>query len=83
MEVFRTRIEPDGKIQLPMQVLEQLEFEVGQDVDLEVEKKVLHISLTKSEQRKQAQEFVKSRIKHGRSAVDEFIEERRQEAMND
>ena len=83
MEVFRTRIEPDGKIQLPMQVLEQMNFEAGQDVELEVEKKVLHIFPTKSEQRKQAQEFVKKRIKRNDSVVDEFIEERRQEAMND
>lgn len=83
MEVFRTTIEANGKIQIPAQVLEQLDFEAGQDLDLEVAKKVLHISLTKAAQRKQAQEFVKSRIKHGHSAVDEFIEERRQEAMND
>ncbi len=83
MEVFRTRIELDGSIKLPVQVLEQMDFEAGQDVELEVEKKVLHIFLTKSEQRKQAQEFIKKRIKHNGSAVDSFIEERRQEAMND
>ena len=83
MEVFHTRIEADGKIQLPPQVLEQLDFEAGQDLDLEIEKKALRVSLTKVEQRKQAQNFVKSRIGTNRSAVDEFIEERRQEAMND
>jgi bifunctional DNA-binding transcriptional regulator/antitoxin component of YhaV-PrlF toxin-antitoxin module len=83
MEVFHTRIEADGRIQLPRQVLEQLDFEAGQDLDLEIEKKALRISLTKADQRKQAQNFVKSRIGTNRSAVDEFIEERRQEAMND
>lgn len=83
MEVFHTRIEADGRIQLPRQVLEQLDFEAGQDLDLEIEKKALRISLTKADQRKQAQNFVKSRIGTNRSAVDEFIEERRREAMND
>ncbi len=82
MEVFHARIEADGRIQLPPQILEQLDFEAGQDLDLEIEKKALRISLTKAEQRKQAQNFVKSRIRTTRSAVDEFIEERRREAMN-
>jgi len=83
MEIFHARIEADGRIQLPPQVLEQLDFEAGQDLDIEIEKKALHISLAKAEQRKQAQNFVKSRIGGGRSAVDEFIEERRQEAIDD
>jgi len=38
MQVFQTRIEADGKIQLPPQILEQLDFEVGQDVELEIKK---------------------------------------------
>lgn len=83
MRVFHSRIEPDGKIQLPPQVLEQLNLEAGQDVELEVENKSLRVSASAERQRKEAQEFVKRRIAKKHSAVDEFIEERRQEALSD
>jgi bifunctional DNA-binding transcriptional regulator/antitoxin component of YhaV-PrlF toxin-antitoxin module len=83
MEVFHTRIEANGKIQIPAQVLEQLDFEEGQEVEIEVERKTLRVSSTKLNQRREAQEFVKSRFGTKKSAVDEFIEERRQEALND
>ncbi|MDQ3129920.1 MAG: hypothetical protein M3Q99_04050 [Acidobacteriota bacterium] len=83
MEVFHARIEADGRIQLPPQILEELDFETGQDLDLQIEKNALRISPTKTEQRKQAQSFVRSRINTNNSNVDEFIEERRREAVND
>ena len=83
MEVFHTRIEPDGKIQLPPQVMEELDFEAGQDIELEIEKKTLRVSSTKLKQRQEAQEFIKNRIGKNNSAVEEFIEERRQEALDD
>lgn len=83
MEVFHTRIEADGKIQLPPQILEELDFEAGEDVELEVERRTLRISSTKLKQRREAQEFVKSRIVKNNSLVEEFIEERRQEALDD
>lgn len=83
MEVFRVRIEPDGKIQLPPQVLEKLDFETGQDVELEVEKKVLHVSLTRTERVKRAQTLVKKYVNPKISMADELIEERRREAKND
>lgn len=83
MEVYHTQIEADGKIQLPPQVLEKLDFETGQDVELEVEKKTLRVSSTKLKQRREAQEFIQSRIGKKNSAVEEFIKERRQEALND
>lgn len=83
MEVFRTRIEPDGKIQLPPQVMEKLDFEAGQDVELEIEKKSLRVSSTKLKQRREAQEFIKKRVGKNVSVIEEFIEERRQEALDD
>lgn len=83
MEVFHTRIEADGKIQLPPQVLEELDFKAGQDVALEVEKRTLRVSPTKLKQRREAQEFIKSRTEKRNSVVEEFIEERRQEALDD
>ncbi len=82
MGVFQTKIEADGTIQIPAQFLEQSDFEAGQVIEIEVEKKSLHVSLSVEEQRKQAQEFVKQRIKKANSAVDEFLEDRRQEVLN-
>lgn len=83
MEVFHAQIEADGKIQLPRQVLEKLDFETGQDVELEVEKKVLHVSLTRTERVKLAQTLVKKYVSAEISMADELIEERRREAKND
>lgn len=83
MQTFQTRIEADGKIQLPKQILDELEFEAGDEVELEIEKKSFRVSLSLLEQRRQAQEFIKNKIKKSGSAVDEFIEERRREALDD
>lgn len=83
MDVFHTKIEIDGKIQLPPQVLEQLDFEAGQDVELEVEKKSLRVSLTRAERLKRAQALVRKYVPEGVSVVDEFIADRRREAEND
>ncbi len=83
MEVYHTRIEADGKIQLPPQVLEKLDFETGQDVKLEVEKKTLRVSSTRSERLKKAQALVKKYINPEISLADELIEDRRREAEND
>ena len=83
MEVFHTRIEADGRIQLPRQVLEQLDFEAGQDVALEVEDKSLRVSLSAAERIKRAQALVRKYVPEGVSLVDELIEDRRREAEND
>ena len=83
MEVFRTRIEADGKIQIPPQVLEELDFQTGQDVELEVEKKTLRVSLTRAERLKRARELVRKYVPEGVSLADELIEDRRREAEND
>jgi antitoxin component of MazEF toxin-antitoxin module len=83
MEVFHTKIEADGKIQLPPQILEELDFQAGQDVELEVEKKTLRVSLTRAERLKRARELVRKYVPEGVSLVDELIEDRRREAEND
>jgi antitoxin component of MazEF toxin-antitoxin module len=83
MQVFRATIEPDGKIQLPPQVLEQLDFEAGNDVEMEVEKKSLRVSLSKAERLKRAQSRVGKYVPENISLADELIEDRRREAEND
>jgi antitoxin component of MazEF toxin-antitoxin module len=83
MEVFHTRIEADGKIQLPPQVLEELDFKAGQDVALEVENKSLRVSLSVAERVRRAQALVRKYVPEGVSLVDELIEDRRREAEDD
>jgi len=83
MEVFHTRIEADGRIQLPPQILEQLDFEAGKDVELEVENKTLRVSLSRTERLKRAQALVRKYVPEGVSLVDELIEDRRRETEND
>ncbi len=83
MEVFRTRIETGGKIQIPPKVLEELELEVGQDVELEVENKSLRVSLTRAKRLKKAQALVRKYVNPEVSLADELIEDRRNEAKND
>ena len=83
MEVFHTRIEADGKIQLPPQILEELDFESGQDVELEVENKSVRVSLTRAERLKRAQALVRKYVNPEISLADELIEDRRREAKND
>lgn len=83
MEVFRTTIEADGKIQIPPQILEQSEFEAGQVVEIEVEKKSLRVSLSAKERIKRAQSKVRKYIPERVSLVDELIADRRSEAEND
>jgi antitoxin component of MazEF toxin-antitoxin module len=83
MEVFHTQIEADGKIQLPPQVLEKLDFEFGQAVELEIEKKSLRVSLTRAERLKRAQALVRKYVDPEISLADELIEDRRREAEND
>lgn len=83
MGVFHATIEADGKIQLPPQVLEQLDFATGQAVELEVEKKSLRVSLTRAERLKRAQALVRKYVPEGVPLVDELIEDRRREAEND
>ncbi len=83
MEVFHTQIEPDGRLRLPPQILEQLNFEAGKDVELEVENKSLRVSLSRAERLKRAQALVRKYVPEGVSLVDELIEDRRREAEND
>jgi len=83
MDVFYTKIETDGKIQLPPQVLESLDFQIGQDLALELEKNALRVSLTRAEKLRKAQALVREYVSPEISLADELIEDRRREAEND
>ncbi len=83
MEIFHARIEEGGKIQLPPQILAELDFETGQDVELEIEKKSVRVSLSRAERLKKAQELVRKYVNPDISLADELIADRRREAEND
>ncbi len=83
MGVFQIKIEADGTIQIPAQFLEQSDFEAGQIIEIEVEKKSLHVSLSAKERIKRAQARIRQYIPEGISLVDELIADRRHEAEND
>lgn len=83
MGVFHTKIEANGKIQIPPHLLEQLELTEGQEVEIEIEKKSLQVSLSASERIRRAQAKVRKYVPENVSLVDELIEDRRREAEND
>jgi len=83
MEVFHARIEADGRIQLPPQILEELDFETGQNVELEIEKRSVRVSLARTERLKRAQDLVRKYVNSDVSLADELIADRRREAEND
>lgn len=83
MQTFQTRIEADGKIQLPQQILDELEFVAGDEVELEIEKKSFRVSATRSEKLKRAKALVREFVKSDVSLADELIEDRRREVEND
>lgn len=82
MEVFQTTIE-NGKIQIPPQVLEQLDFENGQELEIEIEKRALRVSLSAAERIKRAQAKVRKYVPENVSMADELIVDRKREAEND
>ena len=83
MSVFHARLESDGKIQLPPQVVEELELKSGNDLDLEIEDNGLRVSLSRAENLRRVQDRLSKLKRPGVSVVDEFIAERRREAENE
>ena len=83
MPIFHTKVDDDGKIQLPPQVLETLNLESGQDLDLEVERNTLRVSINTREKIRRAQAIVRKYVGAEVSLVDELIADRRREAEND
>jgi len=74
----RAKIAEDGGIVLPVEYLQALGIQVGDEIILRVEDGVLRI-LTPHQAIEFAQELVRHYIPEERSLSDELIEERRQE----
>ncbi len=61
---------------------EALDIKVGESVNLKVEDNELRVSTSKQALRK-LQELVRAHVSPDRSIVDEFLQERREEAAKD
>ena len=80
----QARINPNGSIDLPADMLERLGISVGAEVTLEETPNGISISLSRDELIRRAQEWTQRVLgdKAGH-AVDDFLAERRREAENE
>jgi len=83
MSILRSQIEPDGRVRLPPRVLEELDLEVGSDLEFQLHEGTVRILPSLHERVRRVQETMKKYIQPGRSVVDELIAERRLEAENE
>lgn len=79
MEVLRVQRGTDGVIQLPQELLDEMNLEDGQSIEVEPNNHSLRFSLSVAERVKRAQSVVRKFVPDGISLVDELIEERRRE----
>lgn len=82
MNGVSTKIADGGRVVIPAEHRRALGLEIGDEVIIRVVDGELHI-LTRAEAVKQAQAKVRSKVKKGRSLVDELIKERRAEAASE
>jgi len=83
MEVLRIQSGTDGVIQLPQELLDEMNFEDGQDIEVARERNSFRVSLSSKERIRRAQAIVRKYVPEGVSIADELIAERRVEAEND
>ena len=83
MEVLRIERGSEGVIQLPQELLDEMDFAAGQTIEVERESNTFQVSLSKAERIKRAQALVRKSVPEGVSLVDELIADRRREAEND
>lgn len=83
MDVLRIQGGSNGVIQLPQEILDEMNFEEGQSIEIAREQNSFRVSLTAEERILRAQAIVRKYIPEGVSLADELIAERRLEAEND
>lgn len=79
---MRTKVAEGGRIVIPAKIREALDIRIGENVTLEVTDNELRIS-TSREALRRLQKLVRQHVPPGRSIVDEFLRERREEAKKD
>lgn len=83
MEVLRIESGSNGVIQLPRELLAEMDFHEGQSIEIERDKNSLRVKLSVAERVKRAQALVRKHVPAEVSLVDELISERRREAENE
>ena len=83
MSRLHSQIEPDGRVKLPRQVMNELELKTGNELEFRVLDGSVQILPTAHERVRRVQEKMKKYIKPGVSVVDELIADRRLEAENE
>ncbi len=80
--MVRTKVAEGGRIVIPAKIREALDIRIGENVTLEVEDNELRI-MTGREALRRLQTLARKHVPPGRSIVDEFLKERREEAARD
>lgn len=78
----KTKVAEGGRIVIPVAMRKALGLKVGKSVTLTLNQTGLHVS-TREAALKRIDELMKDRIDPDRSVVDEFIQERREEASDE
>lgn len=78
----RMRVNQNGRVVIPASFRKALGIRIGDELVLRIEDDELRITTLKR-RLQQAQRLVRSRVKPGKSLVDELIEERREAARNE
>lgn len=79
---IKTKVTDGGRIVIPAKLRDALGIRIGNTVTLTLKDGSLQIT-TRDEAVRKIEEIMKNYIKPGRSAVDELIKERREEAKNE
>ncbi len=79
---IKTKVTEGGRIVIPAKMRDALGIKIGNKVTLTLKDGSLQIT-TRDEVIRRIEEVMKNYIKPGRSAVDELIKERREEARNE
>lgn len=80
--IVKTKVTEGGRIVIPAKIREALSINIGENVMLSVEDNELRLTTSKEALRK-LQKLVRKHVSPDRSIVDEFLQERREEAKRD
>lgn len=78
----KTKVTEGGRIVIPAKIREALNINIGENVMLSVEDNELRLTTSKEALRR-LQKLVRQHVSPDRSIVDEFLQERREEAKKD
>lgn len=81
MSRMTTTLDEKGRLILPEEVRRTLGLEAGDQVIIVLDEEGVHLSTSRKESLRRAQDLVRKYVPEGRSLSDELIEERRRESL--